>query len=392
MASRPPDTYTIRHAGGGKCGLGTILDLSGVSGSAGLQENIRNIEMLFTALNLRYNILSNIINEKELLSALTAITNPLTPVATSIMNCDSFVFIALISRGDEHKTILPDGEIVLSVLIEQYFNEDKCRLLRGKPKLFLHLKSYTKISVDKKLIDFQPPTTPVIEVTDLDGNLSSTNLHTLSYCIYDFGLSSLRTENKGSLVLHYLPRHFESYGHDYDFVSFWKKFLGEMSILQERAKNPENERHPTICSIMRNRLMCKLFFLPPRVERHEDQDVEVDLSDDLNRQMYLPSQASPGKASPPKSSRLSNIKQFTSCPLIRLNTSIWNSKQRISIHRPFPSKKGDSRQRTFYHSTKRQSHKKKSRSSPKRPSLFEQDSISLRSITDPNSDVTQSQI
>ena len=322
MVSRPPDTptYEISRGGYREYGLGAIFNLTGIKVyDSGLKENIQNIQTFFTHLHLRSNVL-RISNEQDLRSALIAMTNPPRPLLTSIVDEDSLVYIALISRGDAKKTILPDGNIVLHTQIEQYFNEDNCRMLRGKPKLFLHFLDYTKISEKKELIDFQPPAAPVTEDIDLHMNISSTSLHILSYYIYDFGLSSFLTENKGSLVLNHLPRDFNLYGHDYDFESFLKKFLGNVYELED----PGKERYSSIC-IMRNRLVCKLS-IPSREERLEEQDVEVYLSDDLNRQASLYRQISHVKTSPLRIPQSNNNQSFFPYPVSRPNPLVSNSK------------------------------------------------------------------
>ena len=49
---------------------------------------------------------------------------------------------------------------------------------------------------------------------------------------------------------------------------------------------------------MKNSLESYLIFPPPPLERHEEQDIEVYLSDGLEHQVSLSCQTSPGKASP----------------------------------------------------------------------------------------------
>ena len=347
MASRPPDTYTNRCGEDGNCGLGVIINLTGGKVvHSGLNENARNIRKLFPILHLRHTTL-DVNNELVLHSVLTAITNPPIPVSTSVMKEDSFAFIALLSRGDDEKTLLPNGKTVLHTYIEQYFNEDNCRILRGKPKIFLLLIYYTKISEDNKPIDLQPSATPATKDIDLDLNMSSTSLHTFSFYIYDFDLPSLLTEDKGSVVLHHLPEHINSYGHDYDVVSCLKKFLGKMSSLQDKAESPGNKRFPTICIIMRNRLMCKLFFLPPQVERHEEQDVEVYLSDDLNRLVSLSPQISPATATAIPL-RVTNNPVVSPYPTIRCSTSNEGTVEHNSVFLfNFSRKRSRRRRRTL---------------------------------------------
>eukprot|EP00800_Vazella_pourtalesii_P000363 TRINITY_DN1034_c0_g1_i1.p1 TRINITY_DN1034_c0_g1~~TRINITY_DN1034_c0_g1_i1.p1 ORF type:complete len:412 (+),score=33.62 TRINITY_DN1034_c0_g1_i1:69-1238(+) len=379
MSSHPTDTYEIRFGVDGKCGLGAIINLTGLRVShSGLNEDISNIQKFLTAHHLRSNTL-NILSEQELRSALMQITNPPFPVSTSIRREDSIVCIALISRGDEQKIILPDGSIVLHAHIEQFFNEDNCHILRGKPKFFFHLKYYTKVSESQKPIDLQPPSTPVTKLIDLHQPLSSTNLHILSYCIYEFGLPMLYTENKGYIVLQRLAEHFSCHGHEYDVVSCLKKFLENLynSITWlNGAVNPDAELR-TICCIMKNSLESYLIFPPPPLERHEEQDIEVYLSDGLEHQVSLSCQTSPGKASPLRTIHRNSSLVISPYTIIRSNMFTRRMGQEGVNPRVFDilhSRKTKTQRKALVHTPNLRFQPKKSTTDPN-TSLILEDSI-----------------
>ena len=261
----------------------------------GLQGNIDHMETFFQGLNLRTNIIC-IFSPQALEHALSVITKPefyrdrhttqLTADAweARVLKEDSLCFVGVIARGDFACSQLSNGDYVNDVSIEEFFNEECCVLLRGKPKLFLYFKYFDSsiegagatelrhkaANLHTGGIDWRNPTT-------------STNMNFLSFYIYEFGIPAFQTENTSSKVLQRLHPAYQA--NTTDIVSFFREFFNEMIDLQTPFKR---QRLPCVCQTARYRMRSSLFLLPPQPAGYsEEQDLESCFSETLSNYSSL---------------------------------------------------------------------------------------------------------
>ena len=256
----------------------------------GLLENIQYMKTFFLELNLRINSI-HIFTPHGLKSALTVITNPeldrskyTEAIPDGIWNArilkeDSLCFIGVIAYGNNTCTRLPrNKDYINDVNIEEFFNEDNCVLLRGKPKLFL----YFKYHLDIQNVTETPltPISPNVFSGTLSwehNSISSTNMNFLSCYINEFGVNTLHTESRGSIVLMKLSTvYLRERCH---IFSLFRTLLNEMITLIESDQRFKNEQIPCCISVARNRLRANLFLLQPLGQlASEEQDSEFELT------------------------------------------------------------------------------------------------------------------
>ena len=97
-----------------------------------------------------------------------------------ILREDSLCFIGIIANGNYAYTQLSKGAYVTDVNIEEFFNEDYCVLLRGKPKLFLYFKYYLELKDGTETVDLTHRTFLNLYSENLDwksNTISSTNIN-----------------------------------------------------------------------------------------------------------------------------------------------------------------------------------------------------------------------
>ena len=273
--------YPISRKGLDRSSGTAILLVCTKQNRPGLQENIQCMETFFRALNLRTNHI-HIHTPLELENALTVITNPeLGKQAGAdsiwrILKEDSLCFVGVIANGNYAYTQLSKGAYITDVNIEEFFNEDYCVLLRGKPKLFLYFKYYLEVKYGTKTVDLTPGTSPSVYSESLDwksNTISSTNMNFLSYYIYDFGLEALHTSSSASIALMELPIAYKQ--ENCDILTFFRLFLNEMVTLIENNPTMKKEHIPCCICMLRYRLRCNLFFLKPLYQlADEEQDRE----------------------------------------------------------------------------------------------------------------------
>ena len=288
----PRSHYPISRKGPDSSSGTAILLVCAEENRPGLQENIQYMETFLRGLNLRINHI-RIDTPLGLGSALSVITKPelersnYTEVLPDniwnarILREDSLCFIGVIANGNYSYSQLSKGAYVTDVNIEEFFNEDYCLLLRGKPKLFLYFKYYLELKDGTKTVDLiNASASPHTGGINWRNPITSTNLNFLSFYTYEFGISALQTESHGSTALHTLQTAYRR--NPTDALTFFREFFNEMVELQSQLKIKKH-RLPCICLMGRYRMRSPLFFLQPQHEySHEEQDWENDLDETLS--------------------------------------------------------------------------------------------------------------
>ena len=195
------------------------------------------------------------------------------------------IFIAVVSHGNKDCFLTADGKLFPDSHITLYLNENKCTLMRGKPKVIFFNKCRTDGTGGNGGVSTvqQQQTARVLSVggemdyeTYLGGD-SSTHSNFLHINSCSKGTYSLRRIDIGSFVISRLPGEFEKYGIGKEFRKFIQLFRSRMiSEINMMVKNSPGFAGVTQCVTTECDTLLRDVYFPqaPCSESLEEMEVE----------------------------------------------------------------------------------------------------------------------
>ena len=256
----------------------------------GTSHEIQNLERFAGLLSLKPHVFLDL-TKRELQKTLAYIANPpkYRPnfISVDIWNArikpdHKMIFVAVISHGNADSFLTTDGELFRDTDFDSYLNEDRCHLMRGKPKIIFLNKCRTKGDSHESLtFDFD-----AMEGDENSFNDSSTSSNSLYIYSCSMGTPSLSSTDTGSLIISALPKEYEKYGRGKEFRKFWQIFRLQM-IKEVNMKIQDIPKFATMTQCItteRDSLLGDIYFPQTGLMTASDclEEMEVEPSLDLN--------------------------------------------------------------------------------------------------------------
>ena len=285
--SDPEEFYPLHLSDEGYCGVAVIFvmgqDKSGRNTRKGAPRERDNLVAFAEKLSLKPCLIMDA-TEQEINDTLNCIANPpkIKPpdIADDIWDSrllptHGAIFVAVSSHGNSSSFLTADGIEFSEKCIINYFNEDNCPLLRGKPK-FLFFNSCRIVenvdekcsSVSKQMAEFSR--NEILREIEPDGaggissRISSTNSN--FYIIHSCakGTLSFRSSDTGSVLISALPEAYEMYGRGRNIYDFFIRLRGQMlRETNQKVRYTEGLENATQCIETNETLTRKLIFPSP---------------------------------------------------------------------------------------------------------------------------------
>ena len=256
----------------------------------GTSHEIHNLERFAGLLSLKPHVFLDL-TKRELQKTLDHIANPPkdrpNSISDEIWNArikpdHRMIFVAVISHGDAGSFLTTDGKLFRDTDIDWYLNEDRCHLMRGKPKIIFLDKCRTKGEDSRESLAFDSDAMRGDE-NIFNGSSTSSNLLYIYSC--SMGTPSLSTDT-GSLIISALPKGYENYGRGKEFRKFLQIFRSKMikEVNMKIQDIPEYANTTQCITTERDSLLGDIYFPQTVLMTASDclEEMEVEPSLDLN--------------------------------------------------------------------------------------------------------------